>query len=245
VLGQLQSLTDFAAIKTALDQPGGNPQAITASSITFDVVDGLFIQNNGASTEVADRGGFIADTIVINTASNATRIAVNGQLIDQGQTLSGIDVLPLVSINGNSGASGGLFNPASTINGCLIVGACAAPGLLLPDLPRDTDLLTPLKADDDSDPVIDEDAIFGAPLIELATMTCGRAHATRRAKPVPNGAATDDTSRRRATPGLLESAAGGRPMPFARRAPDRCNRAGRRGLCRRGDVRRIDLPRQG
>jgi len=168
VLGQLQSLTDFAAIKTALDQPGGNPQAITASSITFDVVDGLYIQNNGASTEVADRGGFIADTIVINTASNATRIAVNGQLIDQGQTLSGIDVLPLVSINGNSGVSGGLFNPASTINGCLIVGACAAPGLLLPDLPRDTDLLTPLKADDDSDPVIDEDAIFGAPLIELA-----------------------------------------------------------------------------
>ncbi|HWK40356.1 MAG TPA: hypothetical protein VNR60_00350 [Croceibacterium sp.] len=168
VLGQLQTLTSFPTINAALDQPGGNPQAISASSITFDVTDGLFIQNSGASTEYADRGGFIAETISINTASGATRIAVNGQLVNQGQPIGGIDVIPLVSINGASGTSGGLFNPASTINGCLIVGACSTmPGMNTPGLPRDTDLLTPLKAESEG-AVTGGGELFITPLIELA-----------------------------------------------------------------------------
>jgi filamentous hemagglutinin family protein len=119
-----------------------NGGVVRAATIFADVGSGLYIQNVGATADAADRRGFAAltDTLDIATGSSATRIVVNGQLVDgaSGTVLSGLDVLPLVRINGVVGATSGNFDPSSTVNGCVIASprACTAtidiPGVPLP-----------------------------------------------------------------------------------------------------------------
>ncbi len=109
-----------------------NGGVVRAATIFADVGSGLYIQNVGATTDAADRRGFAAltDTLDVTTGSSATRIVVNGQLVDaaSGTVLSGLDVLPLVRINGVVGATSGDFDPSSTVNGCVIASprACTA-----------------------------------------------------------------------------------------------------------------------
>jgi hypothetical protein len=131
-----------------------NGGVVRAATIFADVGSGLYIQNVGATTDAADRRGFAAltDTLDIVTASAATRIIVNGQLVDAagGTVLSGLDVLPLVRINGVVGPTNGNFDPSSTVNGCVIASPLVCRTTIdIPGVPPPYDTIDqPLDPDD-------------------------------------------------------------------------------------------------
>jgi len=160
VLDQLGAAPGMAAINALLDQPGGGAEPLAAGSLELSVGAGLFIQNTGASQPLRDRRGFTAGGVNIVTASPATRIVVNGQIVTPGGPLTGLDTQTLVRINGMPAAAGGPFDPASTINGCVIGGRCAPPPGTTP--PTDTDLVGPVP------PGQVTGSPLAAPLIELA-----------------------------------------------------------------------------
>ena len=126
-LNQLGILTDFSAINALLDMPGGKADPLRAGTMTFNIVDGLFIQNTGASTAAADRRGFAANGLDITTESASTRISINGLILQGGTPVTGLATAPLVRINGLAPAVGGQFDPKSTINGCALGFDCSPP----------------------------------------------------------------------------------------------------------------------
>jgi filamentous hemagglutinin family protein len=146
-LDQLRTLNDISAINALLDQPGGTSNLLQAGTMVFTVVDALFIQNSGASSAFGDRRGFSANALEITTGSAATRIAVNGVIIQNGAPVTGLATTPLVTINGQAAAAGGQFDALSTINGCVIGADCTPP----PPLPLDE--FTPPSNDDLTPPV--------------------------------------------------------------------------------------------
>jgi filamentous hemagglutinin family protein len=151
-LDQLRGLTDMAAINTLLGAAGGKSDPLRAGSMIFRVADGLFIQNSGASTASADRRGFTTNALDIFTGSPATKISINGVIVQNGTPVTGLDTAPLVTINEVKAAAGGQFDPLSTINGCGIGLDCAPPP---PPPPPDTpdDEFTPPPNDDITPPV--------------------------------------------------------------------------------------------
>ncbi|HEY6815308.1 MAG TPA: hypothetical protein VI168_07200, partial [Croceibacterium sp.] len=169
-LQRIDNLTGLAAISDLLDQPGGTGDILAAGTIAISVIDSLYIQNSGETDAFAARRGFAAGQIDIDTESTSTQLAINGLVVRNGQPVTGLDAIPLVSINGAPAATGGRFAPLSTINGCVIGTNCAfvpppAPepeGPILPDPPSDSDLVQVLP-DDTAPP-----ALFVTPIIELA-----------------------------------------------------------------------------
>ncbi len=131
-LGQLGGGTLTTAQITALLD---SPQAVSgpggffqAGTIAVNVTDGFFVQNSGPSTAYADRLGFSANTVAITTQSADTIISINGVTFDSfGSPVSGLDTEATVMINGAPAASGGQFDPLSTINGCIIGSDCRIP----------------------------------------------------------------------------------------------------------------------
>jgi hypothetical protein len=160
VLGQLATAPGMAAMNALLDAPGGTPQPLRAGSIAFSVTGGLYIQNSGPSGLYRDRRGFETPALAITPASNATRIAINGQILTAGGPVTGLDAQPLVTINGLAAAAGGQVDPGSTINGCLIGGVCAPPPGTNP--PPNGDLTGPVPQG------TPPGALFTAPLVQLA-----------------------------------------------------------------------------
>ncbi|MDN3644928.1 hypothetical protein QWY75_01765 [Pontixanthobacter aestiaquae] len=107
-------------IDTRLGQNDGairDDGVIQGSTVTFTVDDALLIQNTGEGTDFGDRRGFVADTVTINSSNPDVAIVING-IVDG---VAGIDTIPLADISAD-------FDPASTINGCLIANpaSCAA-----------------------------------------------------------------------------------------------------------------------
>jgi len=159
VLGQIGSASGIRSLSALLDVPGNTADPLRAGSIYFDVVGGLYIQNTGASTRIADRRGFTTGAIAIDTASPSTRIVINGQLLRPIGSVTGTDVTPLITINGTAAAAGGRFDPASTVNGCLIGRLCFDVAF---NPPNSEDLETPVGSDEGAG------SLFVAPLIQLA-----------------------------------------------------------------------------
>jgi len=166
-LGQLATATDMAAINALLDTPGGTGQPLRAGTMTFDVLDALYIQNSGTSDAFADRRGFSASAVEIATESNGTRIVINGQILTAGGPVGGLDTAALIRIEGAVPATGGPFGPLSSINGCVIGANCAfVPPPPEPERPG----FTP-PTSEDVDPIPPDTGpgtLFVAPLIELA-----------------------------------------------------------------------------
>jgi hypothetical protein len=159
VLGQIGSAGGIRSLSALLDVPGNTADPLRAGSIYFDVVGGLYIQNTGISTRIADRRGFTAGAIAIDTASRSTRIVINGQLLRAAGSVTGTDVTPLLTINGAAAAAGGQFDPASTVNGCLIGRLCFDVAF---NPPNNEDLETPVGSEEGAG------SLFVAPLIQLA-----------------------------------------------------------------------------
>jgi filamentous hemagglutinin family protein len=128
-LDAIGTLTDFAAISAALDQPGlAGPEGgyLQAGTINLIAGDSIFIQNGGATTEYDDRRGFLANQLNIETSSSDPMIAINGVIATPAGNLVGLDTAQAVSINGIGAA--GLPNGVSvTINGCAAGTRCGVP----------------------------------------------------------------------------------------------------------------------
>jgi hypothetical protein len=133
-------LTDTAAIEDRLALNDGVTSAVgalSANGITFTVSNGVYIQNSGANAgrpnNYNDRRGFTAGAggVTINPGSVTTRIIINGRVTDPlGVIAVGVPALSLVTINGPQATATGpggpaVFDPLSTINGCVILNVAA------------------------------------------------------------------------------------------------------------------------
>jgi hypothetical protein len=144
-LDQIRSMSDVTSISALLDVAGGKANPLRAGTVAFNVVDGLFIQNSGISPAFRNRRGFAANALDITTASAATQIAINGVIFENGVPVTGLATTPLITINGQAAASGGEFDPRSTVNGCIIGSTCDVLGP-----PPNDDLKPPVTPDNPS-----------------------------------------------------------------------------------------------
>ena len=145
-LDAIAGLTDLAQISRVLGEPDG--QGATAATLQAGVIqigvdDALLIGNGGLTDAFADRRGFTANELDITTGSASTQIALNGVIVQNGVSVTGLDTAPLVTINDEPAAAGGQFDPLSTINGCVIGGDCTS----LPPPSHEVDFTNP--TDDD------------------------------------------------------------------------------------------------
>ncbi len=97
---------------------------LQADNLTFNAIESLLIQNSGAGTEFDDRRGFTANTVTINGDPNASTGAAPITIVINGTVAgsTGLDALNLVNVTTT-------FDPASTVNGCLL----NDPASCLPD----------------------------------------------------------------------------------------------------------------
>ncbi|WP_126177071.1 beta strand repeat-containing protein [Tsuneonella rigui] len=128
-LDTIASLSDFAAISSALDKPGSaGPDGgyLQAGTINLIAGSGVFIQNGGATTEYADRRGFRANALNIDSEGTNTQIAINGVIVTPTGELVGLDTQQGVSINGVIATDLAKGAPV-TINGCAAGVNCGIP----------------------------------------------------------------------------------------------------------------------
>ena len=103
--------------------------ALYAGGMDVSVVGGFYVQNSGAGTRFAQRRGLTFGPLGLNVNVEGadSRIVINGIHLGPSGQVTGLDAIPLLSINGfvlGSGplaGSGLAFDSASTMNGCLIV----------------------------------------------------------------------------------------------------------------------------
>lgn len=139
VVATMQAITDIAAMtdvnaidaRLAMnDGVTSDDGALSAGAITFDVLDGVYVQNSGVSDDFDDRRGFTTNSLNIFTESSSSRIVINGRVgNDMGVLHTGIDAIALAFINDVAGGTLGGYDSLSTINGCVIANpaSCSAP----------------------------------------------------------------------------------------------------------------------
>lgn len=131
-IADVRDAADIAAIDDRLAMNDGvtsNDGALFAGGIEVDVINGFYVQNSGTGTRFAERRGLTFGPLGLNVNVEGadTRIVINGVHLGPSGQVTGLDTIPLLSINGfviGSGplsGSGLAFNSGSTMNGCLIV----------------------------------------------------------------------------------------------------------------------------
>lgn len=140
IVATLAAITDVAAATTTAaindrlalnDGIVRDAGSLVAGGIDVTVRNGFYVQNSGvqgaAGRDYANRRGLTFGALGLNitTASgDVTSIVINGQHLGPTGPVTGIDAIALISVNGVTGALTG-FNPASTMNGCVIVNVAA------------------------------------------------------------------------------------------------------------------------
>jgi hypothetical protein len=145
---------------------------LQANTLEFSIENALYIQNSGGpGLGSTDRAGFTAGSggVFIDTGdSSSARIAINGRQSDGSSFIGGVDLIPLLSINGQHNPTGG-FNLRSTANGCLIVGrSCRFD--LIPQVPPVQDVIEKIVDAPDNQENQDGTAVVQAlnlPLLQL------------------------------------------------------------------------------
>jgi hypothetical protein len=102
--------------------------ALFARGIRANVAGGFYVQNSGAGTDFGERRGltFGAGGLVVQT-QGPSRIVINGVQIGPNGQVTGIDVIPVLTIGPQANGVPGTYDPRSTLNGCLITNPTAAP----------------------------------------------------------------------------------------------------------------------
>ena len=136
LLDQLAANPQFAGYREALNAPASvaRPEGVIRAA-NFDIEFGgsgaqgpysLLVQNMGTTTVPA---GFLLSAANISDDSDAdlpagsVDLAINGQIITESGTLTGIAVRDLLVTEFGTT----VFAPGSTINGCPLTGSCSAP----------------------------------------------------------------------------------------------------------------------
>jgi hypothetical protein len=138
----IRGSADIAAITTKLDTNDGptiDEGILRARGLRFTVSSGLYIQNTGAGTNAAQRRGFtsgLGGIAITANAGSSPRIAINGQATaTSGVLTTGLDAIPLVTVNEQPAPSATGYAAGSTINGCVFANVDACKPLLFPDNP--------------------------------------------------------------------------------------------------------------
>ena len=99
--------------------------ALFARGIRAEVAGGFYVQNSGAGTDFGQRRGltFGAGGLDVVTAG-PSRIVINGVQLGANGQVTGIDVIPALTIGGAAPVTGS-FDPRSTFNGCFIASPTA------------------------------------------------------------------------------------------------------------------------
>ncbi len=123
-------ITDRLALSDGKPSDTGYLQA---GQITVTASNAFYLQNSGSSLRFADRRGFTANSLAIQTIGSATRIVINGAIVDAtGALVTGLDTAAKVTINGLPATSTGQFDTYSSINGCIIGLDCRSFGRIAP-----------------------------------------------------------------------------------------------------------------
>lgn len=131
-IADVAAAPDIDAIDERLGQNDGiilNDGALFAGGIDVTVEGGFYVQNSGEGTRFAQRRGLTFGPLGlnVNVAGADSRIVINGVHLGPSGQVTGLDAIPLLSIDGfviGSGplsGSGLAFDSGSTMNGCLIV----------------------------------------------------------------------------------------------------------------------------
>lgn len=131
-IADVAAAPDIDAIDERLGQNDGivlDDGALFAGGIDVTVEGGFYIQNSGEGTRFAQRRGLTFGPLGlnVNVAGADSRIVINGVHLGPSGQVTGLDAIPLLSIDGfviGSGplsGSGLAFDSGSTMNGCLIV----------------------------------------------------------------------------------------------------------------------------
>ncbi|KQZ73158.1 hypothetical protein ASE06_12095 [Sphingopyxis sp. Root214] len=120
--------TTIDAINTRLGENDGvilDEGALFARGIRANVAGGFYVQNSGAGTDFAQRRGltFGAGGLDVRT-QGPSRIAINGVQLGANGQVTGIDAVPLLTINGVAPVVGS-YDRRSTFNGCFIASPTA------------------------------------------------------------------------------------------------------------------------
>ena len=126
----VSNATTTDAINTRLGQNDGivlDEGALFARGIRFSISGGVYVQNSGAGTDFGQRRGLtFGDGGLSITPSGSPRVVINGVQIGPNGQITGLDVIPALSITPNAAGIPGTIDPRSTFNGCLIAntGSC-------------------------------------------------------------------------------------------------------------------------
>lgn len=131
-IADVAAAPDIDAIDERLGQNDGiilDDGALFAGGIDVTVEGGFYVQNSGEGTRFAQRRGLTFGPLGlnVNVAGADSRIVINGVHLGPSGQVTGLDAIPLLSIDGfviGSGplsGSGLAFDSGSTMNGCLIV----------------------------------------------------------------------------------------------------------------------------
>lgn len=126
-LDAIRGETDLAVISALLDAPSTAVSSeifLYAGEIDISVDTGLYIQNQGATDAYADRNGFFARELSITALGSMTHIAINGAIYGSDAAVQGLATVGAISINGVTPITTGLFDPLSSVNGCIIGADC-------------------------------------------------------------------------------------------------------------------------
>ncbi|HEX2811311.1 MAG TPA: hypothetical protein VHO04_01415 [Sphingopyxis sp.] len=127
-IADVANATTLEAIETRLAQNDGitlDEGALFARGMDFN--GNVYVQNSGSGTDYAQRRGltFGAGGLNVATEGNA-RIVLNGVHLGPNGQVTGLDTIPLLTINGGGVVvPSDLYDPRATFNGCLIAGVAA------------------------------------------------------------------------------------------------------------------------
>ena len=127
--------------------------ALFARGIRAEVAGGFYVQNSGAGTDFGQRRGltFGAGGLDVVTAG-PSHIVINGVQLGANGQVTGIDVIPALTIGGAAPVTGS-FDPRSTFNGCFIASPTACTTVTVDfenNFPVQDVIQEEIEGDDDS-----------------------------------------------------------------------------------------------
>jgi hypothetical protein len=170
IAASASAITDIAGLATpaAINLRLGSNDGFVSDSglLSADVVnlnggDRVLVQNSGATVRYRDRRGISANAINVGLANPIGLIVINGQITSPTGFSTGLEAIPLLSINGTPSQTAAGYDPLSTINGCQIAGISACRQQENPISVTEDDINQPLDPDQAGD------SEFPTALIEL------------------------------------------------------------------------------
>jgi hypothetical protein len=101
---------------------------LNAATIYVSPTEAVLVQNTGTDALPAGFTAGYVELFAPEAAAGSIELIVNGQLVTEGETLTGVDVRDALVVDTDLS----VYTANSTINSCALVGACGSQGPLPP-----------------------------------------------------------------------------------------------------------------